>query len=108
MSTDLIAEIRSAKEDVKRLELEASEAAHKVRMLKGRLKDARQTLDEVLEELISGQSKRYTLPGFDSEAPADNGQLPSPSGAQGARPPTAPTGTAPPRGKGRRAKEPHP
>lgn len=92
MST-LIDEIRTAKESVRRLETEASEAGYNLRLAKDRLKEGRKLLDELLEELISGTSSRYPL--FPSEPePAGNGLVePVPPT------PTAEASTAPLRGR---------
>lgn len=93
MPDDLIAEIRAAKESVHRLETETSEAGYNLRLSRDKLKEARGLLDELLEELISGTSKRYPL--FPSQpGPAGNGQVePVPTT------PTAAADTAPLRGR---------
>ncbi len=67
MST-LIDEIRVARETVARLEAETSESGHLLRLSKEKLRKARQELDTLLVELVSGQS-RYPLPGFDQVVP---------------------------------------
>jgi hypothetical protein len=82
MPDDLISEIRAAKESIHRLEIETSEAGYNLRLSRDKLKEARRLLDELLEELISGQSKRYPL--F-PEAASGNGQASVPATA--ARPP---------------------
>ena len=62
--SNLIDEIRAAREAFRRLESETSEAGYKLRMCKERLKNGRKELDALLDELETGQS-RYPLPGFD-------------------------------------------
>ena len=83
MSTDLISEIRAARESLRRLESETSEAGYKLRMCKEREKQGRKELDTLLDELETGES-RYPLPGFDrlevpaaTEAADGNGQSPA-------------------------------
>jgi hypothetical protein len=73
MSTDLIAEIRRAREAVRYQEAKTSEAGFTLRMAKEQEKKARAELDQLLDELETGES-RYTLPGFDRlEIPGGNG-----------------------------------
>jgi hypothetical protein len=70
MSTDLIQEIRRARENLRHKEAQASEAGFTLRMARESEKKARAELDQLLDELETGQS-RYTLPGFDRlEIPA--------------------------------------
>ncbi len=71
--SNLIDEIRAAREALRRLESETSEAGYKLRMCKEREKIGRRELDTLLDELETGQS-RYPLPGFDRlEVPSGNG-----------------------------------
>jgi hypothetical protein len=70
--SDLVAEIRTAREAVTKLEAETSESGHRLRLSKEKLRKARGELDVLLQELCTGQS-RYTLPGFDQVVPAGNG-----------------------------------
>ena len=67
---DLVNEISVARDAVARLEVEASDAGHKLRLSKEKLRKARQELDTLLVELVSGES-RYPL--FPAET-AGNGQ----------------------------------
>ena len=70
---DLIQEIRRARENLRHLEAQAAEAGFNLRMAKEREKKARGELDQLLDELETGES-RYTLPGFDRlELPKGNG-----------------------------------
>jgi hypothetical protein len=76
MSTDLINEIRRAREALRFHENKTSEAGFTLRMCKEQEKKARGELDLLLDELETGQS-RYTLPGFDRlEVPGSNGATP--------------------------------
>jgi hypothetical protein len=61
---DLIQEIRRAREALRHQENKTSEAGFTLRMAKEQEKKARAELDQLLDELETGES-RYTLPGFD-------------------------------------------
>ena len=79
MDTDLISEIRRARENLRHQEAKAAEAGFTLRMCKEAEKKARAELDQLLDELETGQS-RYTLPGFDRlDLPAARG----PAGGNG-------------------------
>ena len=69
----IIDEIRRAREALRHEENRAAEAGFNLRMAREREKKARAELDQLLDELETGQS-RYTLPGFDRlELPRGNG-----------------------------------
>jgi len=70
--SELIDEIRVARETVVLLESETSESGRLLRLSKEKLRKARGELDTLLQELCTGQS-RYALPGFDRIVPG-NGQ----------------------------------
>ena len=83
----LIDEISLARDAVTRLEAETSDAGHKLRLSKEKLRKSRQELDALLVELVSGES-RYPL--FPAET-AGNGQASAPPAA--AEPPLGETVT---------------
>lgn len=71
--SNLIDEIRAAREELRRQEAETSEAGHTLSMCKERQRRARKELDKLLDELETGVS-RYPLLGFDRlEIPSGNG-----------------------------------
>jgi hypothetical protein len=71
--SNLIDEIRSAREELRRQEAETSEAGHTLAVCKDRQRKARKELDKLLDELETGVS-RYPLLGFDRlEIPGANG-----------------------------------
>ena len=73
MSTDLISEIRRARENLRYRQREASEAGFTLKMCRSAEKKAAAELDTLLDELETGQS-RYMLPGFDRfDLPDSNG-----------------------------------
>jgi hypothetical protein len=78
MSTDLIAEIRSARARLRSEENRTHDAAIELQNCKRREKQAKGELDALLDELESGQS-RYPLPGFDPL------EIPEPEGGNGAK-----------------------
>jgi hypothetical protein len=68
--SDLIDEIRAARQVLRQRDVEASDAGFTLRACKEQQKKARAELDKLLDELETGQS-RYSLPGFDRlEMPA--------------------------------------
>jgi len=76
--SNLIDEIRAAREELRRQETETSEAGYTLSMCKQRQNKARKELDKLLDELETGVS-RYPLLGFDrlvlgAEPAAGNGQ----------------------------------
>jgi len=85
--SNLIDEIRAAREELRRQEAETSEAGHTLSMCKERQRKARKELDKLLDELETGVS-RYPLPGFDRlDLPGGNGiPVPADSPAFGCGP----------------------
>jgi len=83
--SNLIDEIRAAREELRRQEAETSEAGYTLSMCKERQRKARKELDKLLDELETGVS-RYPLLGFDRlEVPSGNG-IPVAHPVPGARP----------------------
>lgn len=72
MPTDLIAEIKTARQLLREEENRTHEAAIELRNCKDRERKARNELDALLDALESGQDGRYPL--FPEAAPTGNGQ----------------------------------
>ena len=83
--SNLIDEIRAAREALRRQEAETSESASRLRLCKDRERKARKGLDALLDELETGQSL-YPLPGFDRLEPPPVGWNPACGVGQRQRP----------------------
>jgi len=78
--SNLIDEIRAAREELRRQEAETSEAGHTLAMCKERQRKARKELDKLLDELETGVS-RYPLLGFDRLELPNGEAIPAPAPA---------------------------